>query len=134
MAHAIHGYAGQCKNIHGHSYELHVTVAAVGNNEDFIAAPGFIIDFKQIKQLVQQEVIEKFDHKLVLSKAFITEHPAVSSHENLVQWEMEPSAENMLLFIQRQLASRLPAPVVLAELRLYETADSCARWSNQAIG
>jgi 6-pyruvoyltetrahydropterin/6-carboxytetrahydropterin synthase len=52
MGHAIYGYTGICKNIHGHSYELHVTVSAEEEKQDYIASPGFIIDFKEIKKLL----------------------------------------------------------------------------------
>ena len=53
-AHAIFGYQGGCKNIHGHSYELHVTVASP--HDDFIPAPGFILDFKKLKAIVSAAV------------------------------------------------------------------------------
>ena len=59
MAHAISGYSGSCKNIHGHSYELHVTVSSAANEIDFIPAPGFLIDFKEIKKLVTELVINR---------------------------------------------------------------------------
>ena len=77
MAHAIHGYQGACKNIHGHSYELHVTLGTSSVQKEYIPSPGFIIDFKQIKNLVNTTVIEKFDHSLVLSEAYLKEHPEV---------------------------------------------------------
>ena len=63
MAHAILGYQGVCKNIHGHSYELHVTVTSGEKNQEYIPAPGFVIDFKELKKIVTAAVIEEFDHK-----------------------------------------------------------------------
>lgn len=133
MAHAIHGYPGACKNIHGHSYELHVSVGISNASNYFIPEPGFILDFKQIKELIKAFVISNFDHKLVLSNHFLAEHPECCNHENLVKWEVEPSVENMLIFIQRTLVPKLPAGITLAELKLYETADSYARWVNTAM-
>lgn len=50
MAHAIYGYPGACKNIHGHSYELHVTVSADYKKRSYIPDTGFIIDFKELKK------------------------------------------------------------------------------------
>ncbi len=41
-AHAVHGYIGKCSHIHGHSYELHVCVAAREQQDEYIAAPGFV--------------------------------------------------------------------------------------------
>ena len=52
MAHAIHGYRGACKNIHGHSYELHVSVGSSKIYEGYFTAPGFVIDFKELKKTV----------------------------------------------------------------------------------
>ena len=75
MAHAIHGYAGACKNIHGHSYELQVTVSGRTPNDEYIPARGFIFDFKELKQLVARCVINRFDHKIILSQDYLTTHP-----------------------------------------------------------
>lgn len=130
MAHAIHGYPGACKNIHGHSYELHVTVSSVITCKDHLPAPGFIMDFKEIKKWVTAAVIEPFDHKLVLSRAFLLDHPSFATQENLVTRESEPSAENLLASIQQALCEKLPDELRLVRLRLYETNDSYAEWIN----
>lgn len=129
MAHAVHGYAGRCRHIHGHSYELQVTVAATEQPDTYLPAPGFIVDFKQLKQWVHAAIIDKLDHGLVLSKDFLVAHPEMSAHENLRVWEMEPTAENMLLYIQSELKAILPAAIQLTKLKLYETRDSFAEWT-----
>ncbi|MBY0481914.1 MAG: 6-carboxytetrahydropterin synthase [Chitinophagaceae bacterium] len=128
MAHAIHGYQGACKNIHGHSYELHVTLCTSGTQKEYIPSPGFIIDFKQIKNLVHTSLIDKFDHSLLLSKAYISEHPSISGYDNLIEWEVEPSAENILLYMQQIIQEKLPIEIRLVHLKLYETKDSFAEW------
>lgn len=133
MAHAINGYAGPCKNIHGHSYELHVTVGLTNKNNYFLPGPGFIIDFKEIKKLIKENVIGLFDHKLVVSKNYIAAHPEINNNENLVSWDVEPSVENLLIYIERSIATKLPDEVHLCELKLYETADSYARWVNNCV-
>lgn len=129
MAHAIHGYEGACKNIHGHSYQLHVTIASPNSYDDYIPAPGIVIDFKEIKKLVSTAIIEIFDHKMILSRDFLAQHPSFSSQENLVTWEAEPTAENMLIFIKRTLCNQLPDGINLVNLKLYETKDSYAEWT-----
>jgi len=128
MAHAIHGYAGACKNIHGHSYELEVTVSGCTTKDEYILAPGFIIDFKELKQLVTDLIIRMIDHKLVLSQDYIAEHPSIRSQENLVMLGAEPTAENLLIHFQQILLQALPSGSKLVELKLYETKDSFARW------
>ncbi len=130
MAHAIHGYNGACKNVHGHSYELHVTVCSTIANSGYIPAPGLIIDFKEIKKLVKASVIEKFDHMLILSNDFVLTHPSFKSQENLILWEAEPTAENLLLFIVQILHQAFSDEVKLVHLKLYETKDSYAEWIN----
>ncbi len=128
-AHAIHGYNGACKNIHGHSYELHVTVMADEDFEDHIPAPGFIIDFKEIKKVVKEDIIQQLDHKLILSEQFILDHQYKTTQDNLIVWKAEPTAENILLYIKSKLKNALPHHIQVAYLKLYETKDSYAEWS-----
>lgn len=134
MAHAIFGYSGACKNIHGHSYELQVTVTSGEEGQSFIPAPGFILDFKELKQIVTSTIIQLFDHKLVLSRDYLAKIQDLHSQENLLIWEAEPTAENMLVFIQRILRENLPPAIRLAELKLYETKNSYATWINTDTG
>lgn len=128
MAHAIKGYEGPCKNIHGHSYELHVTVSSADESAGYIPAPGFIIDFKDVKKIVQHSIIEKSDHCLLVSKDYLAENPSIASQENLVIFEAEPTAENLLTYISRVLQKTLPAKTELVHLKLFETKDSYAEW------
>lgn len=130
-AHAIHGYNGSCRNIHGHSYELHVTVQQQYHEDEFLPAPGFVIDFKELKRMVHFAVIDRFDHCIILSEDYLETHPFLRSLPNLEVWEAEPTAENILLYIKNKLVQQLPEDVRLHELKLYETADSYAEWSAQ---
>jgi 6-pyruvoyltetrahydropterin/6-carboxytetrahydropterin synthase len=128
MAHAIYGYRGACSSIHGHSYELHVTVASTTETDDPIPGCGILMDFKALKAIVKTCVIEPLDHKLLLSGNFLSKTPTLVSHQNLVTWPVEPTAENILLFIKKALHDKLPAGVILSNLKLYETKDSYAEW------
>ncbi|MBS1750697.1 MAG: 6-carboxytetrahydropterin synthase [Bacteroidetes bacterium] len=125
-AHALYGYDGPCKDIHGHSYELHVTLTSPEAGEDYIPSPGIAFDFKEIKRIVNSAIIKTLDHKLILSSAFLKNNPAFSSPENLLVWEAEPSAENMLIYIKKKLSEHLPNEVILVYLKLYETKNSYA--------
>ena len=69
-AHAIYGYPGACAAIHGHSYELHVQIAGIDPVESFIPGMGILMDFKDLKKVVQESVISKLDHQLILSREF----------------------------------------------------------------
>jgi 6-pyruvoyltetrahydropterin/6-carboxytetrahydropterin synthase len=129
MAHAISGYEGPCSHIHGHSYVLHVTIRGTNPQDDFIPAPGMIFDFKQLKAIVNSGIIQQLDHKLVLSKDFLAGYMGSINGDNLVVWDMEPTAENMLIFMQRCIKDMLPEGLGLAALKLYETKDSYAEWT-----
>lgn len=132
MAHAIHGYEGACKNIHGHSYELHVSVSSDCTNDYWLPAPGFMIDFKTIKELVRSAVINKLDHCLMLSPNFIAGQPNYASTENLFIFEAEPTAENLLIYIKQALQQKLPDNIKLVHLKLFETKDSYAEWTEDS--
>ena len=132
MAHAIYGYLGACKNIHGHSYELHVTVTTSEQVKEFIPAPGFIIDFKEIKQVVFASVIQSLDHKLVLSKDYVNKNPAMQTQEHLVIWKAEPTGENLLFYIKNKTSETFSNQVQRARLKLYETKDSYAEWAEES--
>lgn len=129
-AHAIFGYSGSCQNIHGHSYVLHVTVERKNQQEGFLPSPGFVLDFKQLKRLVQQAVVENFDHKILLSEAYLAKNPELRMLPNLEIWVAEPTAENMLLQVKEKLQTLLPEEIRLHQLKLYETADSYAEWEH----
>ncbi len=125
-AHAIHGYEGLCKNIHGHSYILHVTVGIPTNNDEYLPGTGFIIDFKDLKKIINEAVVKPFDHALILSEEYLNLHPDMKGMENLHVWKMEPSVENMLIYIKNKIIDKFPENITLCNLKLYETNDSYA--------
>ena len=77
-AHAIYGYPGQCSNLHGHSYALHVTVSGEMQTGDYLAPPGFILDFKELKHIVKYTVVDKLDHHTILSKDYLAARPSLA--------------------------------------------------------
>ncbi len=128
-AHAIHQYKGSCKNIHGHSYELHVTVKEKELNDDYVDGLGIILDFKELKNIVQEKVVNRIDHRLLLSKEYVSANKIPWSAEELVVFNVEPTAENILIFARDQIAPALPPHVQLHSLKMWETRDSYAEWS-----
>ena len=130
MAHALYGYDGPCKDIHGHSYELHVTVTSDNcQKAGYLAGTGIMIDFKELKKIISETIINKYDHGLVLSKTYLQANPNFSVAENLVVWDFEPSAENILLYFKNELETVFPKEIRLVRLKLYETNNSFAEWS-----
>ena len=66
--HALYGYDGLCKNVHGHSYKLHVTVVGRPIDDQSHVKNGMVIDFKDLKTIVKSEVVDVFDHATVFNK------------------------------------------------------------------
>lgn len=129
-AHVIHGYPGKCSRIHGHSYELHVTVALRQAPDGYLPGTGMVMDFGDLKRMVNDKVIRQLDHKFIISQACLKERKYNISQDELVVMEVEPTAENMLEWLSREIRIVLPENVLLQHLRLYETKDSFAEWSN----
>ncbi len=122
-AHAISGYHGSCREIHGHSYEMHITVTGSCLNEN-----DMLIDFKELKKAVESVVIKDLDHALILKHNQIN----VSATQNMVSkicWlDGEPTAEFLLDFILRRLQTALPDSIEIRRIRLYETNTCYAEW------
>lgn len=106
-AHCLENHPGKCKHVHGHSYKLEVEVSGEKNDQ------GMIIDFGDLKSIVNIEIIEELDHKM-LNEVF--DFPATA--ENMVEW----IASKLGAVLREQKA------VHLKRIRLYETSSSYAEW------
>ncbi len=122
-AHAISCYDGKCKNIHGHSYELHVTVSGKDLNES-----NMLIDFKDMKKVVEDLVIRDFDHSLMLKENDKNKSSSSKLDTKILWLEEEPTAEFMLLEILKRIGKQFPKNINLKRLKLYETATCYAEW------
>lgn len=121
MAHALDGYDGKCANLHGHSYHMEVTLACPPPSSD----SGMVADFHSIKELVQQHIIDRYDHALVL-KAGTTLAQAAAGMPNLKNVDFNPTTENLLLHFAALLQPHLPEGTCLHSIRLSETDTSTA--------
>ena len=136
MAHMLDGHQGLCKNLHGHTYKMLVTVARKDHStEQTGPSAGMVIDFKDLKNIIKETIVDKFDHALVLNKnsseAFELEliKLAIDHNKKIVLLDYRPTAEDMAkdFFhrIMKVLEVKMPN-VVLVGLRLYETPTSYA--------
>ncbi len=130
MAHALSGYDGPCRHIHGHSYELLVTVTGRPVQDPGSPIYGMVMDFKELKQIVRSRIVDEFDHSLVLYKATAPEE--ISSLGELVGRlklvDYQPSSENLLSDFAGRLIGALPDGINLHSLKLRETVTSYAEW------
>ena len=130
MAHALLGYDGLCRNIHGHSYTLVVTVVGVPIDDPDSPKDGMLIDFKDLKGIIREHIIDRYDHALVLNSATPVDAVAVlqKHYEKIVLLDYQPTTENMIADFASRIQSLLPAKLKLFSLRLRETPTSYAEW------
>lgn len=129
-AHALVGYDGKCRNIHGHSYELQVTVKGMPINESGNPKNGMVIDFHDLKRIVNEEVVERLDHSFIIGtnmpENFV--ESAKQNFDKIVCVAYQPTTENMLADFAERIKVKLPQNVELYSVRLQETRDSFAEW------
>lgn len=102
-AHKLEWYKGKCNSLHGHTYKLQVTIQGKLNKN------GIVLDFEDLKRIVQEKVLEKLDHQYL---------------NDLIK---NPTAENIIVWIWEQLENDLN----LYELKLWETPTSFATYKGE---
>tara|TARA_B100001250_G_scaffold7461_1_gene6292 strand:+ start:7296 stop:7736 length:441 start_codon:yes stop_codon:yes gene_type:complete len=135
MAHALHGYDGLCKNIHGHSYKLWVTIRGEVLKQKSHKKDGMVMDFDILKTIVKPAIIEKYDHSLVLNANSPHAEIDFSAFDKVFFLPYQPTSENLVTDFALQIKSKLPKGIELYKLVLSETATSYAEWysKDQAI-
>ena len=129
MAHALLGYEGPCKNIHGHSYYLYVTVIGDVTEEKNSSQTGMVMDFTDLKNIVNSEITNRLDHALALNIDTPKEIlDSLKSFDNLVLMPYQPTCENMLIDFADRIQKKLPPHISLFCLKLCETVTSFAEW------
>jgi 6-pyruvoyltetrahydropterin/6-carboxytetrahydropterin synthase len=130
MAHALHGYDGLCKNIHGHSYTLVVTIKGSPIPDQNSPKNGMLIDFKDLKNIIKDNIINKLDHALVLNDDTPKDllDVLIKNYDKIVVTPYQPTTENMIADIAGQIRGLLPQDLKLFSLRLRETPTSFAEW------
>ena len=129
--HALYGYDGKCKNVHGHSYKLSVTVIGTPILDNSNVKFGMVIDFTDLKKIVKEEIVDNFDHATVFNKN--TPHVELANElstrgHHVILVDYQPTSENMVIDFAKKIQDRLPNDVQLHSLKLQETESSFAEW------
>jgi 6-pyruvoyltetrahydropterin/6-carboxytetrahydropterin synthase len=129
--HALYGYDGKCRNVHGHSYKLSVTVVGVPINDPNHVKYGMVIDFTDLKKIVKEEIVDVFDHATVFNKN--TPHVELAKEleqrgHNVLLVDYQPTSEMMVIDFAQKIKLRLPSTIALHSLKLQETESSYAEW------
>lgn len=131
MAHALLDYDGPCKNIHGHSYQLNVTVKGMVKTNTSDSDEGMVVDFGIIKKIVKGLVVDVFDHALVLNERAKIDVSNFEFMNKLIRVPYQPTCENMLVHFAKTIQQNLPSHIKLHSLFLRETNTSFAEWFSE---
>lgn len=129
--HALYGYDGKCKNVHGHSYKLSVTVIGIPISDKTNVKYGMVIDFSDLKKIVTEEIVDHFDHATVFNQT--TPHIELANElksrgHHVILVDYQPTSENMVTDFAEKIQNRLPDSIRLHSLKLQETDSSYAEW------
>lgn len=129
--HALFGYDGKCKNVHGHSYKLWVTVIGEPISDKDNVKLGMVVDFGDLKNIVKREIVDLFDHATVFNRN--TPHIELAKElekrdHKVILVDYQPTSENMILDFSQRIKALLPAETRLHSLKLQETETSFAEW------
>lgn len=128
MAHALLKHDGPCKNIHGHSYLLSVTVKGIPQKDPHSPKNGMVADFSDIKKIIAENIIKHYDHALLLEKNAPKEITEGLKEHRLILTEFQPTCENLLIHFVKTLRPLLPEELQLHHIFLRETNTSYAEW------
>ena len=123
-AHVLTNHQGLCKNLHGHTYRVDVSVTQPeGDDRDMV------IDFKDLKAIANEVVCDRFDHAFIYNTESAGEREIAAVVEKngmrTVAIPFRSTAENLAKMFYGELKDRIPG---LAAVKVWETADSCAEF------
>lgn len=129
--HALYGYDGLCRNVHGHSYKLSVTIIGTPIKDSGNVKFGMVMDFSDLKEIVNETIVKPFDHATVLN--------VNSPHKELAdvmeqrghkiqRVDYQPTSERMIIDFAEKIKTQLPNHLSLHHLKLRETESSYAEW------
>jgi 6-pyruvoyltetrahydropterin/6-carboxytetrahydropterin synthase len=123
-AHVLTNHQGLCKNLHGHTYRVDISVAqADGDTKDMV------IDFKDLKHIATETICDRFDHAFIYNTESAGEREiAAVVEKNGMRTAAIPfrsTAENLAKLFFSKLVAKVPE---LAAVKVWETADSCAEY------
>lgn len=121
-AHVLTNHRGLCKNLHGHTYRVDVSVAQADDD-----ASDMVIDFKDLKRIASETVCDRFDHAFIYNTQSEGEREIAAVVERYgmrtAAIPFRSTAENLAKLFFGELKSRIPG---LCAVKVWETEYSCA--------
>lgn len=127
-AHALKDYDGKCRHIHGHSYKLYVTIKGSPCKDLNQPKSGMVLDFTELKKIVNRLIIDPFDHALILRHDALLVDEIRKAYQNVMTVDFQPTCENLATYFAGLLQENLPEGLSLQSLKLFETPTSYVEW------
>ena len=127
-AHALVNYDGKCRHIHGHSYRLLITIQGAPSDNIDDPKNGMVMDFGLLKTIVNQKIIDIYDHALLLRTDAPLAAELQAAYQNVLSLPFQPTCEQLCLHFADLLTHAFPKTFKLFSIRLYETPTSYAEW------
>ena len=123
-AHVLTNHQGLCKNLHGHTYRVDISVTQAAEDDR-----DMVIDFKDLKGIANEVICDRFDHAFVYNTESVGEREIAAVVEKhgmrTVAIPFRSTAENLAKMFFADLRPRIPD---LSAVKVWETADSCAEY------
>ena len=134
-AHMLSGHEALCKNLHGHTYKVQISV--IGPTLEEGSSAGMVMDFKHLKQAIKEVIMDNFDHAVIFS----SEEFRGEAEEELYAWAKKhglrhyvmstrTTAENMAIYFYSQFKEYFKIQGISnarsIDVKVFETPTSCA--------
>lgn len=127
-AHILTNHDGLCKNLHGHTYRVDVTVTRPET-----AGMDMVIDFKELKRIATSVICDRFDHAFIYNTESEGEREIAAVVEKngmrTVAIPFRSTAENLSRLFFNDLKRQVPG---LCSVKVWETVDSCAEYKEHS--
>ena len=121
-AHVLTDHQGLCRNLHGHTYRVDVSVAAEADGD-------MVIDFKELKGILAEVICDRFDHSFIYNTGSVGESEIAAVVEKhgmrTVAIPFRSTCENLAKMFYNALKTRIPG---LSSVKVWETADNVAEF------
>ena len=122
-AHVLTDHQGLCRNLHGHTYRVDVSVSTETDGD-------MVIDFKELKGVLTEVILGRFDHSFIYNpgSAGESEIAAVVEKHGMrtVAIPFRSTVENLARMFYNELKARVPG---LSAVKVWDTADNCAEYT-----
>lgn len=132
-AHRLAGHEGLCKNVHGHTYTVHVTITGPVSTTTG-SSQGMVIDFKDVAKTLKEYLFDELDHAYVYNSNAIEEADIkVTALFRALDFKMfalpqRPTAEVMADHFSKVIKGLLSPYLTLQSVKVWETPTSFAEY------